>query len=292
MSGVGDWLEQVWRSHITLNATIELPCLPSQLDPMVEKVAGLVESFGKPFEGDERSKLAASLQPLIIQAFTAGPRAKLRIDIRPNLPPAIGVTCEFTTTIEPLFYPDWGEDRIGLMVDCLQDLAAESRVVEIGAGDGEGAIALRQQGYPVETWEWRGERETEIDHRQNFLDPLARLSPASFGGAIALDLALTSLRDAATLRLLLAKLCDGVLSGGHIYIGLGLTTEELAPEWREWLQWLGLLVLTETDLVAVAAGLPLEQISITSIPAGGQFFTLPGAIAPNLGYYLVAWRRV
>lgn len=292
MSGVGDWLGQVWRSHITLNATIELPCLPSQLDQIVEKVAGLVESFGQPFEGDERSQLAASLKPLITQAFTTGPRAKLRIEIHPNLPPATGVSCEFTTTVEPLLYPDWGEKPMGFMADFLETLTAGSRVVEIGAGEGKGAIALRQQGYKVETWEWRGDKASEIDHRHNFLDPLARLSPATFEGAIAFDLALTSLRDAQTLRLLLAKLCDGVISGGRIHVGLGFTPTELAPELQEWLQWLGLLVLTETDLITATMGLPLEQIRITPIPAGTQFFALPEAIAPDVTYARVEWRRL
>lgn len=287
MMGVGDWLGMVWRSHISLQATIALPCIPSQLDAIVEKVAGLVESFGHPFQGDEREEFVASLQPLITQAFTTGPRAMLRIEVHPNSPPALGVTCKFTTTVEPLLYPDWGEDRPVWM----GDWEAGSRIVEVGAGDGSGAIALRSQGYTVETWEWRGDGGVDINHRQNFLDPLARLNPASFEGAIALDLALTSLRDLQTLRLLLAKLCDGVISGGRIEIGLGFTATDLAPELQEWLQWLGLLVLTETDLAAATAGLPLAPIHITPIPAGTQFFPLPEAIAPSVVYSAVAWRR-
>ncbi|MEA5421296.1 hypothetical protein VB712_18890 [Spirulina sp. CCNP1310] len=291
MMGAGVWLGQVWRSHISLHATIALPSIPSQLDAIVEKVAGLVESFGQPFEGNEREELAASLQPLITQAFATGPRAMLRIEIHPPSPPALGVTCGFTTTVEPLLYPDWGEERRVLMVDAVQGLRGGSRIVEVGAGDGEGAIALRSQGYTVETWEWRGDGGVDINHRQNFLDPLARLDPAAFEGAIALDLALTSLRDPQTLRLLLAKLCDGVVSGGQIYLGLGFTSEELAPELREWWQWLGLLVVTETDLAAATRGLPLATMTITPIPAGTRFFALPEAIAPSVVYSAVAWRR-
>lgn len=291
MSEARVWLGQVWRSHISLNATIALPSIPSQLDAIVEKVAGLVESFGQPFQGDEREELAASLQPLITQAFATGPRAMLRIEIHPSSPPALGVTCQFTTTVEPLRYPDWGEDRRSLMAAAAEGLAVGSRIVEVGAGDGEGAIALRCQGYTVETWEWRGEGGTGIEHRDNFLDPLARLSPASFEGAIALDLALTSLRDPQTLRLLLAKLCDGVISGGRIYLGLGLTPEELAPELQEWLQWLGLLVVTATDLAAATHGLPLAEMTMTPISAGTRFLPLPEAIAPSVSYYAVAWQR-
>jgi hypothetical protein len=292
--GGTDWVGEVWRSHLSLTAQITLPCLPSQWGATLERVAGLVENFGSPLTAAERDKLGESLHELILTSFRTGPGARLLVEITPNAPPETGITCNFQTTIAP---PPPPQDPVPdpTILAWAARCSPGAAIAAIGAGQGQTAIALRQLGYEVEAWEWRGAPPDRavIQQHQDFFNPLARLTPSRFELAIAPDLVATSLLTAATLRLLLAKLCDGVVSGGHILVGLWISAVEVEPGVQEWVQWCGGLILTPAQVTTVTAGLPLTLVEQSAIAPDHDDFPipLPADLTPQIQRQWLIWQR-
>ncbi|MDB9494119.1 hypothetical protein PN441_00075 [Spirulina major CS-329] len=293
--GGTDWVGEVWRSHLSLTAQITLPCLPAQSAATLAKVAGLVETFGSPLTVAEREQLGESLHELILTSFQSGPGARLQVEITPNAPPETGITCNFQTTIAPLPPPSQPTDLDPTVLAWVERCDPGAAIAMIGAGAGHGAIALRQWGYAVEAWEWRGDTPDPavIQQDQDFLNPLARLTPSRFELAIAPDVVETSLRHPDTLRLLLAKLCDGVVSGGYLLLGLWISAVEVEPAVQEWVQWCGGLIVTQGQLMTLTAGLPImviEQRAIALSPALDAI-PLPASLKPQIQRQWVMWQR-
>jgi hypothetical protein len=253
------------RSRLHLQAELSFPCLPSRQADYLNLVAETLRQWGKSLESQEYEQLDTALSQLIQEGFTTGPFAQITIKFTSNPPPEVGITCDLSTSFEALPIPDRAPEPDAKVREFIQQWydVETAYLVILGAGKGQNVSPLRDRGFKLSLWEWRtGETITDPNlETRHFLDPLARLKPAVYDGAIATNIPNSIGQTPEQLRLLIAKLCDGVKSGGQILLGLWITETELAPEWREWLQWQGAIALTLAQLTELLTDLPVKLLA-------------------------------
>lgn len=261
-----------WRSQLQFQGEIKLPCLPSCQEQAVAHVTQLLaqfsQQFGQPIQPEQQQQLQTHIETLITESFTAGPYARLTIAFESKPPPAVGITCNLATTVDTVPLPDLGTEPDAKVLALAAQWSGEQTCLALGSGLGRNVLPLLDRGYRVETWEWRSLpadqmlQATQIPHQtQHLLDPLARLEPAKYHFIFGPDLAGAIAQTSAQLRLLLAKLADGLVSGGQLLLGLWLSDEPIAPALQEWVQWQGHWLLTRQEIEALQANLPLVLLS-------------------------------
>lgn len=251
-----------WRSQFQVKGEVQFPSLPSCTAESLALVEQLLAQLGQSVTPNEQTQLQTSITQLITESFAAGPYARLTLSFRSHELPETGVTCDLATTIDRVPLPQLGQEPDAQVLALAAQWRTEQRLLAIGSGSGRNTLPLIEQGYDVATWEWRSLPENHTPqptHPQNLLDPLARLEPMAYHFAFAPDLMGAIGQTPDQLRLLLAKLCDGVVSGGQIMLGLWLSEAGVSPRLQEWLQWQGYWVLTEGMLTQLEVNLPLKR---------------------------------
>ncbi|NEO88142.1 MAG: hypothetical protein F6J87_28385 [Spirulina sp. SIO3F2] len=269
-----------WRSQLQVQGEVSLPSLPSCLPNTLDLVEQLVNQFGQPLKTEEKEELQTGIEKLIAESFATGPYARLTVIFHSNPPPKTGITCDLTTTVDTVPLPELGEEPDAKVLELAAQWEAEHLMLALGVGNGRNIFPLMEQGYTVEAWEWRlplALRKTQSLPLENplaaadlsleteyLLDPLARLDPAKYHFIFAPDLVGAIGQTPEQLRLLLAKLCDGLVSGGQILLGLWLSEQSISPSVQEWLQWQGHWVLTRKEIEQLQTKLPLRLCSCES----------------------------
>ncbi|MEM8642785.1 MAG: hypothetical protein AAGG51_28790 [Cyanobacteria bacterium P01_G01_bin.54] len=289
-----------WRSQIQLQGEIKLPCLPRFQQQTFELVSQLLEQFGQPIKPEQYQQLQTSIEKLIAESFVIGPYAHLTIAFQSKMPPEVGITCDLATTIDTIPLPDLGRDPDAKVLTLAAQWNIDKVLLALGSGLGRNVSPLLDQGYRVETWEWRLPRalhgaqslpthSSSVTSQaplqtQHLLDPLARLEPAKYSFIFAPDLAGAIGQTSAALRLLLAKVSDGLISGGQFLLGLWLSDELIEPELQEWLQWQGHWILTLGEIEQLQSSLPLQLLSCESTLAYER--SQRGELDPNYRAWL------
>ncbi|MBP0019550.1 MAG: hypothetical protein J7647_18610 [Cyanobacteria bacterium SBLK] len=275
-------ITNIFNSLVSVEGRVCFPCVPSMVEECSNAIANLVAGFGQPLSLEDRDRLRAGMAEFIKKGFEQSPLSQLTIEYRPNKPPETGLFFEIET-VSPTpetGYQNWIQRRrtLGNRPDAkiaaiASDLEKSASILEIGGG--RNGLALGRSGYKIEVVESVLEFATELEviakREELFLsvkigsifDPVLRLRPAGFELAIASDFIPVCCRSLQDIRLLLAKLCDGVKSGGLIVLGMFLVEEGGKPCDRiiELSQVRGCYFQTRSQLKEVMKDLPLTLLS-------------------------------
>src|SRR3954471_19304342 len=77
--------------RITGQGEIELPCIPSMLDPYMTKLEGLWKIIGKPFSEEELAELRKALEKELMNGYRASVYSRLSVRFQTHRPPHPGI---------------------------------------------------------------------------------------------------------------------------------------------------------------------------------------------------------
>lgn len=275
-------------SRIFPRGELVLPCVPSMLDHYMGRLKTLFDTFGRPFSQEELDQLRQLLERRLNEGFRASPHSSIVIRYEPAKPPSVGLTCNLTTAVSSVAdqYKNWVETRkpplFGSHPDAkVMDVAAQMNqdpattpVLDVGAGTGRNTLPLARLGYLVHAVELtpafveqiqavvNAEGLPVVVTQGNILDPVVRMRPAHYKLAIVSEVT-SHFRDADQLRLLLAKMCDVIRSGGLLLFNIFLAIDGYEPDKtvREMSEIAWSCLFTRSDLASAMEGLPLEIVS-------------------------------
>ncbi|MEM9542651.1 MAG: hypothetical protein AAGA60_24565 [Cyanobacteria bacterium P01_E01_bin.42] len=274
---------------VSIEGRICFPCLPSMVEECLQAIANLIAGFGQPLSLEDCDRLREGMAEFVHKGFEKSPLSQLIIEYHPNKPPETGLCFEIKTTspTPETGYQNWIQRRWRLsdrpdakVMAIASALEKSASILEIGGG--RNGLALGRSGHQIEIVESIPEfaaKLIEIAKKEelflnvktgSIFDPVLRLRPAGFDLAIASDFIPVCCRNWEDIRLLLAKLCDGVKSGGSIILGMFLAVEGYEPcdRFFELSQVRGCYCQTRSQLQAIVTDLPLELLSDESFLEG------------------------
>ncbi|MGK7928448.1 MAG: class I SAM-dependent methyltransferase [Spirulina sp.] len=282
-------ITNIFNSLVAVEGRICFPCVPSMVEECLQAIANLVASFGMPLSREDKDCLREGMAELINKGFANSPLSQLIVEYCPNEPPETGL-CFDIKTVSPSFevgYQNWLKRRREWndrpdrkIIAIVSSLEKPASILEVGGG--RNGLALGRSGYRVEIVELVPEFVEELQEISkkeelfvsvkagNLLDPMLRVRPAAFDLAIASDFIPVCCRNSEDIRLLLAKLCDGVKSGGLMILGAFLALEGYEPcdRVQELSQVRGCYLLTRSQLQEAMTDLPLKLLSDESFLEG------------------------
>lgn len=282
-------ITNIFNSLVTIEGRITFPCVPSMVEECLNAIANLVAGLGQPLALEDCDRLRESMAEFVQKGFEQSPLSQLIVEYRPNEPPELGLCFEIKTAspTPETSYQHWIQRRRNVrnrpdakIVAIASALEKSASILEIGGG--RNGLALGRSGYQVEVVEDIAEFATEwaeIAKREelflnvkigSIFDPMLRLHPAGFDLAIASDFIPVCCRNLQDIRLLLAKLCDGVKRGGRIVLGMFLAVAGYEPCDRivELSQVRGCYLQTRSQLQDAMKDLPLKLLSDESFLKG------------------------
>lgn len=270
---------------------VVFPCIPGMLDYYFQWISRLFYALDRPLPPVRQTELRQLLARKLQEGFACSSAAFLIFSYEPTSGAEPGLACQLqlsTPSIDEQ-YKTWIEVRKTNLFGSHPDakvLAIASqlgqphqvRVLDIGAGTGRNTLPLARLGYPVDAIELMSAFVEQLENavteeklpvrviQGDILDPLVRMRPASYHYAIATEV-VTHFRDLDQVRLLLAKMCDFLYSGGILLFNTFLTKEDYQPEplLREVAQLSWSSVITPQELRDAMEGLPLMEISNESV---------------------------
>lgn len=285
-----------------------MPCVPSMLDHYVQRLKVLFETLGRGFSQEELDQLRQVLGKRLEEGFRSSPHSSVVLKYEPAKPPNVGLTCNLTTAVSTVAdqYKNWVETRkpplFGSHPDAkvmavLAELGEEpgkTPVLDVGAGTGRNTLPIGRLGYLVHAIELtpafvqqiqsvvQTESLSIVVTEGNILDPMVRMRPAHYKFAFVSEVT-SHFRDGDQLRLLLAKMCDVIRSGGLLLFNIFLTVDGYQPEQvvREMSEIAWSCLFTKADLASAMEGLPLEIISNESVIEYEQKHLPPEAWPPT-----------
>jgi len=288
-----------------------MPCVPAMLDHYLQRLKMLFDSLGKAFSEEELQQLRQVLSRRLEEGFRASPHSSIVLKYEPAKSPNVGLTCNLTTAVSSVAdqYKNWVETRkpplfgshpdakvMATVAELGQD-PSTTPILDIGAGTGRNTLPLARLGYLVHAIELtpafveqiqgivQAEGLPVVVTQGNILDPMVRMRPANYKMAIVAEV-ISHFRDADQLRLLLAKMCDVIRSGGLLLFNTFLTADGYQPEQviREMSEIAWSSIFTRADLASAMEGLPLEIISDESVFEYEQKH-LPAEAWPPTGWF-------
>ena len=289
-------LEQVMinklNTRIYPRGELAFPCVPALLDHYLQRLKVLFETLGKAFSPAELDQLRQVLGRRLEEGFHASPHSSVILKYEPAKPPDVGLSCNLTTAVSSVAdqYKNWVETRkpplFGTHPDAkVMAVASElglepskTPILDVGAGTGRNTLPLARLGYLVHAIELTPAFVQQIEGAANaeglpivvtpgnILDPMVRMKPAHYQLAVVSEVT-SHFRDADQLRLLVAKMCDVLRSGGLLLFNLFVTVNEYEPERvvTEMSEMAWSRIFTPKDLQSAMEGLPLEVISNESV---------------------------
>lgn len=277
--------------HSAATGEISMPCLPSMLDYSVSRLDRLFETIGHKLSEEKLGQLRDLVAAKIQDGFKASPHARLVVRYEPAKAPATGLDCSVATKVLSIAdqYQSWIENRepplFGGHPDAKVMATAETlgdpstvRILDIGAGTGRNTLPLAQRGHSVDALELtpalaeillKSAVEQSLPVRViqgDILDPLVRMRAAHYKLAIVSEV-ITHFRDNDQVRLLFAKMCDVLQSGGLLLFNVFLAAEGYEPDnrVREMSQVAGSYIMTQQELNLALEDLPLDVVSDESV---------------------------
>lgn len=290
-----------------------MPCVPALLDHYVQRLKVLFETLGKGFSEAEIEQLRQVLGRRLEEGFRTSPHSSVILKYEAAKPPDVGLTCNLTTAISSVAeqYKNWTETRkpplfgshpdAKVMAVAKEELGQDpssTPVLDVGAGTGRNTLPLARLGYLVHAIELtpafvhqiqgsaNGEGLPVVVTEGNILDPMVRMRPAHYKLAIVSEVT-SHFRDADQLRLLMAKMCDVLRTGGLLLFNLFLTVDGYEPDPRvkEMSEIAWSRLFTPAELKSAMDGLPLEIISNESVIEYEQKH-LPAEAWPPTGWFV------
>ncbi|SBS76525.1 Methyltransferase type 12 [uncultured Mycobacterium sp.] len=143
---------------------ISLPAVPGMLEEYVAMCAGLFESLGRGFTGEQLDNLRYILNDQLNEAFAASPRSEIVISYEAPVGLVVNyhVKCRWWSvegayenwiaTREPPLFGSEPDARVWNLAGEAADPRAYP-ILDLGAGTGRNALALARRGHPVDVVE-------------------------------------------------------------------------------------------------------------------------------------------
>ena len=273
-----------FHSRIYTRGEVVLPAVPSLVDYYVQGLSEIFVAIGKPFTAEELENLKNILQPQLEEGFRASPHSNVIFRYEPS--ETGGITYNVSNVIASMTdqYKIWVDTRepplFGSHPDTKLLEVAKSlhhlpqiNILDIGAGTGRNTLPLARMGYSVDALEVTPVFAEQIEaaataeqlpirvYNADILGPLVRMAPAYYSLAVAAEV-VSHFRDADQLRLLLAKMCDGLHSGGLFLFNTFMAIDGYEPDQltREMSEVNWSTIFTREDIAYAMNDLPLELI--------------------------------
>lgn len=282
------------KSMISIQGEFYLPCVPSMVEEYLQLILGLLKLLGQNPSPDHITNLRGLVEKGLMEGYRLSPHARLIVNFVPAEAAkglASGVTINTKVQVESLAdkYQTWPQIRKeplfgsypdAKVIDVATQLAKTGniRILDIGAGTGRNSIPLAKLGHQVDAIELTpvfAEKLSAAATSENLtvnvspgdvLDPLLRMRPAYYKFAIASEV-VSHFRYPDQVRLLLAKMCDALQSGGLLLFSAFISLDNYQPDKfvREMSEVSWCYVITRDELKSAMEGLPLEMISEESV---------------------------
>lgn len=147
-------------------------------------------------------------------------------------------------------------------------------ILDVGAGTGRNTLPLARLGHPVDVVEITPEFTKQIQAaataeglainitQGNILDPLVQMRPVYYQLAVVSEV-VSHFRTPEQVRLLLAKMCEVLCSGGLLLLNSFLTVDDYEPDQlaQQMSQVNWSYIITRSELAAAMDQLPIEILS-------------------------------
>ncbi len=295
---------------------VVMPCVPAMLNEHMNLVVGVMKGLGQNLSDQQLQSLKTSLANHLAEGFRASPHARLSIKFSPPSPTegltsGLKITANIHTSSLEEKYDGWVKHRSGPLFGPhpdakIIDVAATfsnkelSPILDVGAGTGRNSFPLARQGHPVDAVELTSVFAKQLlataeneglpvrIFQGNILDPNLNL-PLSYYKLAVVSEVISHFRNINQVRILLAKLCAGLQSGGLLLFNLFLPIEGYEPD--ETVRQMGEVVwsylLTRDELKVAMAGLPLEVMAEESVYEYEKNH-LPSEAWPPTGWF-ISW---
>ncbi|MDX1977639.1 MAG: class I SAM-dependent methyltransferase [Pseudanabaenaceae cyanobacterium bins.68] len=272
---------------------VALPCVPALADSYLAYLVQLLQLAGLKLSPERQAELAAQLHQKLDQGYRCSQHSELIIRYHPATPPQLGLVLDLQVQINSLksFYEKTVNEHFGDRLETMEtevfgklanakvtDVAAQlrpgSKVLDIGAGSGRNTLPLARLGLQVEAIELAEIFSGQLQHlsdreglgvkvmQADILNPLVRL-PLGYYDLVILAEIIPHFREPAQVRLVLAKICDGVCPHGQVLLNTFIAHPNYIPTAadRQLAQVSQAFFLTEPELDYCLQGLPLQLVS-------------------------------
>jgi len=273
-----------FQTRIYARGEVVIPAVPSLVDYYVQGFDDIFSSIGKQFTPEELQSLKDILLTQLEQGFQASPHSNVILSYEPsdtggvtyNISSRVAsMTEQYKTWIETREAPLFGSHPDTKLLEVAKSLhhLPQVNILDIGAGTGRNTLPLARLGYAVDALEITPEFAEQIQtaaqaeqlpirvYTADILSPLVRMAPAYYSLAVAAEV-VSHFRDADQLRLLLAKMCDGLHSGGIFLFNTFLCVDGYEPDQltREMSEVNWSTIFTRQDIAYAMNDLPLELL--------------------------------
>ncbi len=276
-----------FQTRIYARGEMVIPSVPSLVDYFVEGFAEVFVAIGKAFTSEELQTLREILLPQLEQGFQASPHSNVILRYEPSESGGItytvsnivaSMTDQYKTWVDTREPPLFGSHPDTKLIEVAKSLGSPHQInkiniLDIGAGTGRNTLPLARLGYGVDALEMTPIFAEQIEaaaqaeqlavrvYNADILSPLVRMAPAYYSLAVAAEV-VSHFRNADQLRLLLAKMCDGLHSGGiflfNTFLAInGYEPDQLTREMSE-VNWS--TIFTREDIAYAMHDLPLQLL--------------------------------
>ena len=276
-----------FQTRLYARGEVVVPSVPSLVDYYVQGFDEIFTAIGKKFTPEELEVLRGILLSQLEQGFAASPHSNVILRYEPSDTGGISynisnlvasMTDQYKTWVDTREPPLFGSHPDTKLLEVAKSLGSPNQInqiniLDIGAGTGRNTLPLARMGYAVDALEMTAifaeQIEAEVQKEQlpvrvynaDILSPLVRMAPAYYSLAVAAEV-ISHFRNADQLRLLLAKMCDGLHSGGLFLFNTFLATDGYEPDQlaREMSEVNWSTIFTYEDLAYAMHDLPLQFI--------------------------------
>jgi SAM-dependent methyltransferase len=295
-----------FNSRIYARGEISLPAIPSLVDYYLEGLDQIFTSLGKQFSEEEIQQLRHNLISQLEQGFRASPHSYIVLRYDPsdnggisyNISTVVSTMAEqYNSWLSTRQTPLFGSQPDAKLIEVVKQIPGRPQdiaVLDIGAGTGRNTLPLARMGYAVDALELTPAFADQIKeaaqaenlairvYNADILSPLARMAPAYYSLIFASEV-VSHFRTADEIRLLLAKVCDGLHSGGGFLFNTFVAIDGYEPDQmtRELSQINWSTIFTRRDIQTAMDGLPLTLIEEVPVYDYEKSHTPPEAWPPT-----------
>jgi SAM-dependent methyltransferase len=300
-----------FQTRIYSRGELVVPSVPSLVDYFVQGFEEVFVAIGKAFTPEELQTLREILLPQLELGFQASPHSNVILRYEPSDSGGItytvsnvvaSMTDQYKTWVDTREPPLFGSHPDTKLLEVAKSLGSPHQInkiniLDIGAGTGRNTLPLARMGYGVDALEMTPIFAEQIEaaaqaeqlpvrvYHADILSPLVRMAPAYYSLAVAAEV-VSHFRDADQLRLLLAKMCDGLHSGGIFLFNTFLAIDGYEPDQltREMSEVNWSTIFTYEDIAYAMHDLPLELLE--EVPVYDyEKANLPSEAWPPTGWF-------